>query len=101
MALTEHYYMKFEEGDFYHIYNRSIDRKPMFRNDGNFEFFLRKYDSYLSTVLDTFTYCLLGNHFHLLVKIKDLPTIDNPLKTVHDRVSHQFRKFFSVLCNGL
>jgi len=23
-----------------------------------------------------------------------LPTIDNPLKTVHDRVSHQFRKFF-------
>jgi putative transposase len=30
MDFTLHYHTKFEEGEFYHIYNRTIDRKPMF-----------------------------------------------------------------------
>ena len=74
MALTEHYYTKFEEGNFYHIYNRTVDRKPMFKNEGNYEFFLKKYDLYLSPVVDTYAYCLLGNHFHLMISIQDLTT---------------------------
>jgi len=108
MALTEHYLTKFEEGNFYHIYNRSIDRKPMFKNERNYEFFLKKYYAYLSPVIDTYSYCLLGNHFHLLVSVKErLQTINlttskklsnlkiaDKEKTTHDIVSHQFRKFF-------
>ena len=99
MALTEHYHTKFEEGKFYHLYNRSVDRKPMFNNDGNYEFFLRKYDLYLSPVVDTYAYCLLGNHFHLLVRIQDLTTFKEihilpAEKHAHDIVSHQLRKFF-------
>jgi len=106
MALTEHYLTKFEEGRFYHIYNRSIDRKPMFKNEGNYEFFLKKYYAYLSQVIDTYTYCLLGNHFHLLVSVKEklqskiraaskkLSNVVDKEKTTHDIVSHQFRKFF-------
>ena len=109
MAKVAHYYTKFEAGNFYHIYNRTVDKKPMFKNDGNYEFFLRKYDEYLSAVVDTYAYCLLGNHFHMLIRIKqdlttsqDLTTFQklsnlkntyNP-KTTHDIVSHQFRKFF-------
>lgn len=116
MALVEHYYTRFEEDRFYHIYNRSVDKKAMFCNDGNYEYFLKKYDAYLSPVLDTYAYCLLGNHFHLLVRIKslqDLTTLKelsnlNQLsnlntssnqntikpKSTHEIVSHQFRKFF-------
>ncbi len=98
MAKVEHYYTKFEKGNYYHIYNRSVDKKPMFKNDGNYLFFLKKYLEYLSPVLETHAYCLLGNHFHLMVRIKetfDLPpsTAVKP-QTIHDRVSHQFRKFF-------
>jgi len=103
MALTEHYYTKFEGGNFYHVYNRSVDRKPMFRSDDNYRFFLKQYDYYLSGVIDTYAYCLLGNHFHLLVRIPgmtDLSTfqkLTNLLtgdKTIHQVVSHQFRKLF-------
>ena len=110
MALTEHYYTKFHRGDFYHVYNRTVDRKPMFKNEGNYDFFLEKYTRYLSPVLDTYAYCLLGNHFHLLVGIHEhpdqdlttfkklsnlpLPLPSSPPKSTHDIISHQFRKFF-------
>ncbi|RYY34185.1 MAG: hypothetical protein EOP46_14265 [Sphingobacteriaceae bacterium] len=100
MAKLEHYYTKFEEGKFYHIYNRTIDKQPMFRNDGNFEFFLKKYNEYLSPVSSTYAYCLLGNHFHFLIQVKDVQEISANLKvtfgekTLHDIVSHRFRKFF-------
>jgi putative transposase len=110
MAKTEHYYTQFEEGHFYHIYNRTIDKQLMFRSDDNFEFFLKKYNEYLSPVADTFAYCLLGNHFHFLIRIKESLTASPDLTTfeklsnlpaakvagnpVHSIVSHQFKKFF-------
>ncbi len=102
MALTEHYYTRFETGRFYHVYNRSVDRKPLFCNEGNYTFFLKQYAAYLSPVLDTYAYCLLGNHFHLLVQVREstdlttfqkLSNLELP-KSDHDIVSHQFRKFF-------
>lgn len=71
MAKTEHYYTQFEPGRFYHVYNRTIDKKPMFFSRNNYEYFLRKFDTYLTPILDTYAYNLLGNHFHFLVRIKD------------------------------
>lgn len=99
MAVTAHYTTQFQEGCFYHVYNRSVDRKQMFRNEGNFYFFLKRYNDYLSKVVDTYAYCLLGNHFHLLIKIKDLEAyrVLEKVKegaTTHEIISHQFRKFF-------
>jgi putative transposase len=99
MAKTEHYYTRFEQDKFYHIYNRTVDRKPMFRNDGNYDFFLKKYTAYLSSVIDTYAYCLLGNHFHLLVRMQDLTTFKKSSNLTantsdHEIISHQFRKFF-------
>ena len=107
MASIEHYFTKFKANCFYHVYNRSVDKKPMFKNVGNYEFFLRKLDQYLSPVVDIYSYCLLGNHFHLLIRVHseeylanataDLTTfkkLSNQKKTPHDIVSHQFKKFF-------
>lgn len=103
MALTEHYYVKFEEGKFYHIYNRTVDRAPMFRNADNYKFFLLKLDEYVSPVVDIYAYCLLGNHFHLLIRVQDLAKFRNADLTAfqklsslndHEVVSRQFRKFF-------
>ena len=45
MAKTEHYYTKFERGRFYHVYNRTVDKQPMFRGNKNYEYFLNKYDA--------------------------------------------------------
>jgi REP element-mobilizing transposase RayT len=67
----------------------------MFKNEANYEFFLKQYDKYLSEYVDTYAFCLLGNHFHLLISIKDFPlSIEDKDKSIHEIVSHQFRKFF-------
>ena len=53
-----------EEGQFYHIYNRGNNRERLFYSTENYLFFLRRYDEYL------YAFCLLPNHFHLLVRVK-------------------------------
>jgi putative transposase len=58
-------------GQFYHIYNRGIDRQPIFFQERNYRYFLQLYTRYVGPIVETFAYCLLPNHFHFLVRIKD------------------------------
>jgi putative transposase len=70
MPIAPKYLAKFSENGIYHIYNRTNNREALFLSPENYLFFLRKYDDYLHGLLDTFSWCLLPNHFHLLVRIK-------------------------------
>jgi putative transposase len=54
----------------YHIYNRGNNRENIFREERNYRFFLERYAHHVGPVTDTFAYCLLRNHFHLLVRIR-------------------------------
>jgi len=60
-----------EPGQYYHIYNRGVNRTNIFIEDRNYAHFMRLYARYLTPVAETFAYCLLRNHFHLLVRIRD------------------------------
>jgi len=102
MAKEEHYHTKFECDNSYHVYNRSVDLKPMFKNRGNYLFFLKRYGDFLSEVVDTYAYNLLGNHFHLCIRIKSEEEInkfkaENKVykdKEVHLIISAQFKRLF-------
>ncbi len=56
---------------YYHIYNRGNNRENIFFEERNYNYFLDLYAKYISPVADTYAYCLLKNHFHLLIRIKD------------------------------
>lgn len=56
---------------FFHIYNRGINGEIIFKTERNYQFFLNKLKENLLAVCDIYAYCLMPNHFHLLVKIKD------------------------------
>jgi len=83
---------------------------------------LRKYDEYLSSYLTTYAFCLLGNHFHLLVKLnKTTDIIETAIenKVLDLRlskflelgkskdvvagliISNQFRKFFMAYAKAI
>ncbi len=70
MPIPSKYLARFSENGIYHIYNRTNNREALFLSSDNYLFFLRKYEYYRSGILDTFSWCLLPNHFHLLVRVK-------------------------------
>ena len=61
-----------QHGRYYHIFNRGNNRENIFLEKRNYQYFLKQYERYISRVADTYAYCLLRNHFHLLVRIKDM-----------------------------
>jgi putative transposase len=55
---------------YYHIHNRGVNGEDLFVQERNYDLFLRLYERHLSPVTDLFSYCLLKNHFHLLLRVK-------------------------------
>jgi len=58
-------------GRYYHLYNHSNGYLNLFRTEDNYHYFLEKYKKYVHPYADTFAYCLMPNHFHFLVRIKE------------------------------
>ena len=70
-----------QRGQTYHIYNRGNNREHIFVEDRNYRHFLRLYARHVEPVADTFAYCLLPNHFHFLVYVRDVgdsPAVRTP-----------------------
>ncbi len=94
---------------YYHIYNRGVNRENIFVEERNYELFLRLYTKHVSPVADLLSYCLLKNHFHLLLRVrseeeiletKKAPRVSeespssSPLGSRY--VSDQFSNFFNA-----
>ncbi|MDB5227104.1 MAG: hypothetical protein JWN78_1297 [Bacteroidota bacterium] len=77
----------FYPGEFYHLFNRGNNREIIFYTDENYHYFLRQFDKYLTGFIDIYAYCLLPNHFHFLIKIKEEEEISkiNPTLNQFDR----------------
>jgi len=71
------YHIPLQTNTFYHIFSRATGEEQLFRNEENYKYFLNKFKIYINPIADTYGYCLLPNHFHLLIKIKDDSDIDN------------------------
>jgi putative transposase len=56
-------------GHYYHFYNRGRSRLPIFREPENYLFVIKKNKYYAGELkLKPIAYCLLPNHFHLLIR---------------------------------
>lgn len=58
-------------GTFYHIYNRGNNRENIFFQERNYAYFMDLWWKHISPIAETWAYCLLRNHFHATVYIKD------------------------------
>ena len=65
-----------QHGETYHIYNRGNNGETLFRQQRNYRHFLNLYTKHINPIANTYAYCLMPNHFHLLVHINNIP---NPL----------------------
>jgi len=100
------YHAYLEPGHFYHIYNRGNNSDSLFANDGNYAFFLKKWREYIFPYLHVYAYCLMPNHFHFLVQIRDTTSFTKLQKLskaeantedmdVNKFLEERFQRFFS------
>ena len=61
-----------QQGVYYYIFNRGTNRENLFREDENYRHFLRLYAHHIEPVAETFAYCLMTNHFHLLIQTREM-----------------------------
>ena len=98
-----------EEGYFYHIYNRGNNSEKIFFSEENYAYFLKLLTKYIFPVADIYAYCLLNNHFHILVRIKEkneieinklkFSTIEKPKKVSASRQFSHFLNAYSQAVN--
>lgn len=89
---------------YYHIFNHANGEGNLFREARNYRYYLEKYYKHVDPVAETIAWCLMPNHFHLLVKIKSeaevattIPKFQT-LELLNDKsnfISKQFANFFS------
>ncbi len=84
-----------ENGFVYHIYNRANNFENLFYEEKNYDYFLSLMRKYLVPVCDIYGYCLLKNHFHLLLRIKEEEEIAENLrkKKAYQHFSNMFNSY--------
>lgn len=55
---------------YYHIFNRAVGKERLFDIEKDYIYFLDKLHKYILPISELFSFCLMPNHFHLIIRIK-------------------------------
>lgn len=61
--------MDFAKDHIYHVYNRGNNSQLVFFNRENYVFFLEKLRKFICPHADVLAWCLMPNHFHLMISV--------------------------------
>jgi REP element-mobilizing transposase RayT len=89
--------IEFESGCYYHIYNHGNASDDLFEEKANYYFFLKRLNYYITDVADLYVWCLMPNHFHILIRVKEKYTTGDTIEITpdHKMVAERFRHFFT------
>ncbi len=82
-------YEPLQKNRYYHIFNRGNSGVDLFFEEENYDYFLSLVKKYIIPIADILSYCLLKNHFHLLVRTK---YVENE-KTIAQNFSNLFNAY--------
>ena len=93
-------------GLFYHVHGRGINGENIFPESRNYAYFLQRYAHFIEPVAETYAYCLMPDHVHLLLRIKAAPVILTNLPQLvryaaPDIVSQQFGHLFNSYAQAI
>ncbi len=92
------------DGGIYHILNRGNGRQKVFYKDADYAAFLGLFQLMQENyAIDLYAYCLMPNHYHLVVKLKEAEEFSNGMrwfKTTHVRRYHKHYKTSGHLWQG-
>lgn len=106
---------EYEAGAYYHIYNRGVAKRTIFKTDKDYKTFLSYLKCYLtpppprglfplpppSRRLNNFTdqiklisYCLMPNHFHLLIRQTEIDSINYFMRSLATKYVRYFNQHY-------
>jgi putative transposase len=60
---------QFSPSHYYHVYNRGVEKQPIFRERENYRYLLRLVKKYANQLcVAVIAYCLMPNHYHFLLR---------------------------------
>jgi REP element-mobilizing transposase RayT len=84
-----------QTGNFDHVYNRGNNRQIIFFERENYIYFLRLIREHLiKNSVDIIAYCLMPNHYHLLVYLRD-ETLSDAMKSLSLSYTKAINKRFN------
>ncbi len=102
----------FVKGGYYHIFNRGNNKKEIFCDQADYQYFLNLLDSYLlknsihrpEWILNDFlnqielsAYCLMPNHFHILLQQKEKRAMADFMSGLLNRYTKYFNKKYNTV----
>jgi len=85
----------FEDGNYFHVFNRGNNKENIFKEEINYQYFITLIKKYLLEICDIYAYCLLPNHFHLLLKVKDFNLLPDIYKIGKKKIHQPFSNLFN------
>ena len=85
--------MKYHNGHYYHIYNRGAHKEKIFFESANYLHLIslfKKYSSQYNVII--VSYCLMPNHYHLILRQKDNGKIGDFLRTTFNAYTQAINK---------
>ncbi len=101
-------FIQFLPGSYYHVYNRGNNKQKVFLEEKNYYFFLDRLRFYFDKeAVDLCAYCLMPNHFHLLVYLNKATDFSRTMQSFsisyvksfnrwNKHVGHLFQSEFNV-----
>lgn len=93
------------DGAYYHVYNRGVNKSIIFICDEDKDFFLALLDRYLSAPASPYStkvnfngklaivaYCIMDNHFHLLIRQHDQGALKNFMRALANSYIRYFNE---------
>ena len=93
--MSDKYKSPFVAGEYYHVFNHAVGYENLFKEKSNYDYFLEKLNHHISEYCDLTDWCLMPNHFHLIIRVKpELSGLILPVE-VETIVIQKFSNFFN------
>jgi putative transposase len=70
------------KGEFYHFFNRANSQSDkLFYQERNYRYFLKLWTDYMDRHFEVWSYCLIPNHFHFLVRVREQDTTNYAMES--------------------
>jgi putative transposase len=85
----------FQDGLIYHVLNRGNSKKVVFHNSCDYRGFLKLIEeSKKNYAIDIFSYCLMPNHFHFVVRPRIAEHLSKWMHSLMNSHVHRYRIFY-------